>query len=78
MVRTGRSVRIWKGREKKIAVLTAAIGNANPGCATDADVVSENISKLPVNSRSTRKIIFINGFTDKYLLSIEGFLQHWR
>ncbi|WP_353107776.1 hypothetical protein [Gordonia sp. (in: high G+C Gram-positive bacteria)] len=42
------------------------------GCATDADVVNENLSKSADQFELTRRIVFFNGITDKYLLSIEG------
>jgi len=42
------------------------------GCSSDADIASENISKAADNFEIQRRIIFINGITDKYLLEIEG------
>jgi hypothetical protein len=43
------------------------------GCGgSDADVVSENISKDAEQFKVERQIVFFNGITDKYLLSIEG------
>jgi hypothetical protein len=53
----------------------AAIGFAAfalAGCSTDADVVSDNISKAADQFEINRRVIFINGITDKYLLTIEG------
>lgn len=48
-----------------------AIGTTT-ACATDADVVSENISKAADQFEITRRIVFFNGITDTYLLTIEG------
>lgn len=42
-------------------------------CSTDADVVSNNISKDSDQFKINRRIIFFNGITDKYLMTIEGF-----
>ena len=41
-------------------------------CANDAEVVSENLSKAADNFEVNRRIVFFNGITDKYLLTIEG------
>lgn len=59
---------------KKIiaASLVAAGGLALTSCATDADVVSKNISKAADQFEIGRRVVFVNGITDKYLLSIEG------
>lgn len=42
------------------------------GCSNEADTVSQNLSTDADNFKIERKIVFINGITDKYLLSIEG------
>lgn len=44
------------------------------GCTkTDADVAAKNISKAAEQFEVPRRITFINGITDKYLLTIEGY-----
>jgi len=44
------------------------------GCTqSDADVAAKNISKAAEQFEVLRRIVFINGITDKYLLSIEGY-----
>ena len=45
------------------------------GCATDADVVSRNISTEAGMFRIDRRIIFYNSITDTYILTIEGKCQ---
>lgn len=40
---------------------------------TDADVASKNLSKAAEQFEVPRRITFINGITDKYLLTIEGY-----
>lgn len=42
------------------------------GCASDADVASHNLSKDAEMFRISRRIVFYNGITDRYILSIEG------
>lgn len=42
------------------------------GCASDADRVSENLSKAAEQFEVERRIVFFNGITDKYLMTIEG------
>lgn len=41
------------------------------GC-TDADVASHNISKAADNFEINRRVVFYNGITGGYILSIEG------
>ncbi len=41
-------------------------------CDTDAYIVSRNISKAADNFEINRRIIFYNGITSDYILSIEG------
>lgn len=41
-------------------------------CSNEADVASYNLSQSADNFGVNRRIIFVNGITDKYLLSIEG------
>jgi hypothetical protein len=50
--------------------LTLLIGT---GCLSEADVASENVSKEADAFRVMRRIVFINGITDEYLLVIEGY-----
>ena len=42
------------------------------GCENAASVASRNIADAAENFEIQRRIVFINGITDKYLLSIEG------
>jgi hypothetical protein len=42
------------------------------GCSSDADIASKNLSTAADNFEIQRRIIFVNGITDKYLLVIEG------
>lgn len=42
------------------------------GCSTDADVASQNLSKAADQFEIDRRIVFVNGITDEYLLEITG------
>lgn len=41
-------------------------------CPSPADVASENLSKSADAFEISRRVVFFNGITDTYLLSIEG------
>lgn len=56
---------------KGIAAGIAAIA-VLAGCSSNADVVSDNISKAADNFEVARRIIFIDSFTNEYMLVIEG------
>ena len=60
---------------KKIAIAALAALIAAPalsGCATDAQRASQNLSKAADQFEVERRVVFFNGITDTYLLSIEG------
>lgn len=59
---------------KTIAVLAAAtLATAGlTACTSDADRASKNLSKAAEQFEVERRIVFFNGITDKYLLTIEG------
>jgi len=42
------------------------------GCRDDAQISSRSISKEADNFEVNRRIVFFNGITDKYIMSIEG------
>ncbi len=43
------------------------------GCKRDSQVVSHNLSEKADKFEILRRIVFYNGITDDYILSIEGF-----
>lgn len=53
-------------------VLITVFGLGLSACSTDAEVASKNVSKGCDNFECQRRVVFFNGITDKYLLSIEG------
>lgn len=59
----------------RLVKLFAGIGIAGvvlTSCSKDAEVASENLSTAADNFEVKRRIVFFNGITDTYLLSIEG------
>lgn len=61
--------------KKKIALLMVGmfIALGATACTSDADVVSDNISKDADNFKINRRIVFYNGITNEYILLVEGF-----
>lgn len=56
-----------------LAVLAAVIAVAAVGCQREADVVSHNLSREADRFNIMRRIVFYNGITDSYMLTIEGY-----
>jgi len=54
-----------------VAMLLAAVSLA--ACANNSEAVSHNLSQDADNFKVHRRVVFFNGITDKYLLSIEGY-----
>lgn len=58
---------------KSIAMCSALIAAAAlAGCQDDAQVASHNLSKAADNFEIGRRIVFYNGITGEYMLTIEG------
>jgi len=55
----------------KMLLLGAAVVGVLGGCS-EADTVSENLSKSADSFQVQRRVVFFNGITDKYLLTVEG------
>lgn len=56
---------------KNLLILVAVIFGI-VGCTTDADVASRNLSKAADMFELERRIVFYNGITDAYILTVEG------
>lgn len=56
----------------KIIIAAALIGAAFVAGCNEADIASSNLSTAADHFEITRRIVFINGITDKYLMTIEG------
>lgn len=57
---------------RPIIIATAAVLLLLTGCSQAADVASENVSRAADNFEVQRRIVFLNGITDTYLLVVEG------
>ena len=58
--------------KKIIAIGAVMLAAFLVGCSSPADTASDNLSKAADNFEIQRRIVFVNGITDKYLLIIEG------
>lgn len=58
---------------KRIAIAALLIGALGlAACSSEAKVASSNLSKAADAFEINRRVVFFNGITDTYLLSIEG------
>lgn len=55
----------------KVLLLAASIALLS-ACSRDADVASRNLSTAADNFEINRRIVFYNGITGEYMLTIEG------
>lgn len=53
-------------------IMAVTVLTALAACASDADIASRNLSQAADQFEINRRIVFVNGFTDNYLMSIEG------
>ncbi|WP_313894699.1 hypothetical protein [Psychrobacillus sp.] len=58
-------------KKKFVAILIVFMAIIMAGC-TEADTVNSNLSKSADSFKVQRRIVFFNGITDKYLLTVEG------
>ncbi|PAF31880.1 hypothetical protein [Paenibacillus sp. 7516] len=58
-------------KKTKLITLLLSIVLILSAC-TDADIASSNLSKAADNFEINRRIIFYNGITDEYMLTVEG------
>lgn len=56
----------------KAGVITAVVMLGVTACSRDATVASANLSRAADNFELERRIVFYNGITGNYMLSIEG------
>ena len=54
------------------SLLAATAGITLAGCSSQADIAAYNLSNAAEQFEITRRIVFFNGITDKYLLEITG------
>lgn len=55
-----------------MGVIVGLIAMTTAGCDDEASVVNHNLTKSADSFEVQRRIIFINGITDKYLMTVEG------
>ncbi len=60
----------WKKAAMPLVLAASVMGLT--GCNDDATVASHNLSKAADNFEIDRRVIFYNGITDTYMLTIEG------
>lgn len=58
--------------KKLLICLVAVMAVVSTGCGTDASVASRNLSKAADMFELSRRIVFYNGITNEYILTIEG------
>lgn len=58
--------------KKILLLLISLIFAVGLSACTDADIASTNLSKAADNFEIDRRIVFYNGITDSYMLTIEG------
>ena len=57
-----------------LVLMIAVTGLATTAaCSTDSETISYNISEDADNFKVNRRVVFFNGITDTYLLTIEGY-----
>lgn len=57
---------------KKILAIAALSLLALAGCQSSADVTSRNLSRAADEFEINRRVVFYNGITGEYMLTIEG------
>lgn len=57
---------------KSKMIIALALLGAMAGCDNDARVASRNLSQAADNFEISRRIVFYNGITGDYMLSLEG------
>ena len=60
-----------KMKKKLATILVGVMAIILVGCS-EADTVSSNLSKSADSFEVQRRVVFFNGITDKYLLTVEG------
>jgi hypothetical protein len=59
--------------KKSLAIVVVVVGLAAlVGCSKDADIASRNLSQAADMFEINRRVVFYNGITGDYILSVEG------
>ena len=59
-------------RSRLLVAAAALLTLGVTGCSSDADVVSENLSKAADNFEVQRRVVFYNGISGEYILVVGG------
>jgi hypothetical protein len=59
-------------RTRTAAFTAAILATIMTACTSDADIASHNLSKAADQFEVSRRIVFYNGITGEYMLTIEG------
>ena len=58
---------------KKLALTLIAVATVGlTGCQGDAQIASSNLSKAADQFEVNRRVVFYNGITGEYILTVEG------
>lgn len=63
-------------RSTRALAALGVVALAASGCTSAADTANENLSRAAENFEVPRRIVGINGITDKVLFSVEGFCSY--
>lgn len=66
-----KTLNLVKNTKLVTVLLIALLGGALTGC-NDADIASRNLSKAADNFEIARRVVFYNGITGDYILSVQG------
>lgn len=58
--------------KKLLLLATLGLASIVGGCANDANVASQNLKQAADNFEINRRVVFYNGVTGEYILTIEG------
>lgn len=58
--------------KRLLLAVSIAAALALTGCSDDADIASRNLSKAADNFEIARRVVFYNGITGDYILSVQG------
>jgi len=56
----------------KALALATLLAVSAVGCSSDADVASHNLSKAADQFEVNRRVVFYNGITGEYMLTVQG------
>ncbi|GFN32450.1 beta-sandwich lipoprotein [Paenibacillus xylaniclasticus] len=59
-------------KNKFVIIILGIMAILLTACSSEADTVSRNLSTAADSFEVQRRVVFFNGITDKYLLTIEG------